>query len=112
MQVGWTLVTSSRLDVVVIDRGNKTPQLVKAIRRLTGSGGKESEALLRSALPIVILRQLDENAALDAKAALEGAGAQVVLREEKTVPALHPPVVFDVAELMEQFETSLESLSN
>lgn len=105
-------MTSSRFDVVIVDRGNKTPQLIKALRRVTGFGGKDSEALLRSALPIVILRQVDENTGLDAKNALEDAGAQVVLRNEKAVPALHPPIVFDVAELMEQFEASLERLSH
>jgi hypothetical protein len=111
-RAGWISVTSSKFDVLIVDLGKTTPQLIKALRKETNAGLKETAELLNSPLPIIVFRQLDETKARNAKAFLEKAGAKVILSNQVAVSPLHSPVKFDVISLVKEFERNLEGFSS
>ena len=68
----------TEFDVVIKDAGPKKIDVIKAIRQLTSLGLKESKELAETA-GSKILTQVGKEAADDAKAKLEAAGASVEL---------------------------------
>jgi len=68
----------TEFDVVIKDAGPKKIDVIKAIRQLTSLGLKESKELAETA-GSKILAQVGKDAADDAKAKLEAAGAVVEL---------------------------------
>jgi len=69
----------TEFDVVVTDAGAKKIGVIKAIRALTGLGLKEAKAAAEE-LPSTIKEGVDKDAAEEAKAALEEAGATVEIK--------------------------------
>ena len=68
----------SAFDVVLESAGEKKIQVIKVVRELTGLGLGEAKALVEEA-PKVVLEAAKKDAAEDAKAKLEEAGAGVKL---------------------------------
>ena len=66
-------------DVVLTGAGDKKIQVIKEVRGLTSLGLKEAKELVESA-PKAVLEGVDKDAAEDAKAKLEEAGASVELK--------------------------------
>ena len=66
-------------DVVLEAAGDKKIQVIKEVRALTSLGLKEAKDLVDEA-PKTVLEGVNKEAAEKAKAALEGAGATVVLK--------------------------------
>ncbi|WP_066582328.1 50S ribosomal protein L7/L12 [Cellulomonas timonensis] len=66
-------------DVVLEGVGEKKIQVIKEVRALTSLGLKEAKDLVDAA-PKAVLEGVNKEAAEKAKAALEGAGATVVLK--------------------------------
>ncbi len=66
-------------DVVLESVGDKKIQVIKEVRALTSLGLKEAKDLVDSA-PKAVLENASKDDAEKAKAALEGAGATVVLK--------------------------------
>jgi large subunit ribosomal protein L7/L12 len=69
----------TEFDVWVQAHGDKKIQVIKEVRTLTGLGLKEAKDLVESA-PVAVLKGVDAATAGKARAALEGAGAEVILR--------------------------------
>lgn len=66
-------------DVVLEAAGDQKIQVIKEVRALTNLGLGEAKALVDGA-PATVLEGANKDAAEKAKAALEGAGAKVVLK--------------------------------
>ncbi|PYC78016.1 50S ribosomal protein L7/L12 [Streptomyces tateyamensis] len=66
-------------DVVLEGAGDKKIQVIKEVRSLTSLGLKEAKDLVDTA-GAVVLEKVNKETAEKAKAALEGAGAKVVLK--------------------------------
>jgi large subunit ribosomal protein L7/L12 len=66
-------------DVVLTGAGDKKIQVIKEVRALTSLGLKEAKDLVDSA-PKPVLEKVAKEAAEEAKAKLEGAGASVELK--------------------------------
>ena len=69
----------TEFNVIVTDAGAKKIGVIKAIRALTGLGLKEAKEAAE-ALPSTIKEGVDKDAAAEAKAALEEAGATVEVK--------------------------------
>ena len=69
----------TEFDVVLKEIGPKKIEVIKAVRPLTGLGLKEAKDLVDSA-PSVVMEAAAKEAAEDAKAKLEAAGAVVELK--------------------------------
>jgi large subunit ribosomal protein L7/L12 len=69
----------TEFDVVLTDVGAKKIGVIKAVRGLTGLGLKEAKEACES-LPSTIKEGVDKDAAEEAKAALEEAGAVVEIK--------------------------------
>ena len=69
----------TEFDVVLTDAGAKKIAVIKAVRGLTGLGLKEAKEACE-ALPSTIKEGVDKEAAEEAKAALEEAGAVVEVK--------------------------------
>ena len=69
----------TEFDVVLTDVGAKKIGVIKAVRALTGLGLKEAKEACES-LPSTIKEGVDKDAAEEAKAALEEAGAVVEIK--------------------------------
>jgi len=69
----------TEFNVVITDAGAKKIGVIKAIRALTGLGLKEAKEAAE-ALPSTIKEDVDKEAAEEAKAALEEAGATVEVK--------------------------------
>ncbi|MGC9399780.1 MAG: 50S ribosomal protein L7/L12 [Anaerolineae bacterium] len=69
----------TEFDVVLQDFGPKKINVIKVVRQLTPLGLKEAKELVESA-PAPVLEAVSKEAAEDAKAKLEDAGATVELR--------------------------------
>ncbi len=68
----------TEFDVIIKDAGPKKIETIKAIRKITGQGLKESKELAETA-GSKVLEAVGKEAAEDAKAQLEAAGAVVEL---------------------------------
>ncbi len=68
----------TEFDVVLKDAGAKKIEVIKVVRQLTPLGLKEAKDLVDSA-PNKVLQSVGKDAANDAKAKLEAAGAVVVI---------------------------------
>ena len=68
----------TEFDVILESAGDKKIQVIKVVRELTGLGLGEAKALVEEA-PKVVLEAAKKDAAEDAKAKLEEAGAGVKL---------------------------------
>jgi large subunit ribosomal protein L7/L12 len=66
-------------DVILEDAGDKKIQVIKEVRTLTSLGLKEAKDLV-DGTPSNVLEKVNKDTAEKAKAALEGAGATVVLK--------------------------------
>jgi large subunit ribosomal protein L7/L12 len=66
-------------DVVLTSAGDKKIQVIKEVRSLTSLGLKEAKDLVDSA-PKPVLEKVNKEAADEAKAKLEGAGAGVEVK--------------------------------
>jgi len=66
-------------DVILASAGDKKIQVIKEVRSLTSLGLKEAKDLVDSA-PKAVLEKVAKDAAEDARAKLEGAGATVELK--------------------------------
>nr|HID12584.1 50S ribosomal protein L7/L12 [Anaerolineae bacterium] len=69
----------TEFDVILKEIGPKKIEVIKAVRQLTALGLKESKDLVDSA-PSTVLEAVSKEAAEDAKAKLEAAGAVVELK--------------------------------
>jgi len=69
----------TEFDVILTDAGAKKIGVIKAVRALTGLGLKEAKEACE-ALPSTIKEGVDKEAADEAKAALEEAGATVEVK--------------------------------
>jgi len=69
----------TEFDVVLTDVGAKKIGVIKAVRALTGLGLKEAKTACEE-LPSVIKEGVDKDAAEEAKATLEEAGASVEVK--------------------------------
>jgi large subunit ribosomal protein L7/L12 len=69
----------TEFDVILTDAGAKKIGVIKAVRGLTGLGLKEAKEACE-ALPSTIKEGVDKEAAEEAKAALEEAGATVEVK--------------------------------
>ena len=69
----------TEFSVVITDAGAKKIGVIKAIRALTGLGLKEAKTAAEE-LPSIIKEGVDKDAAAEAKAALEEAGATVEVK--------------------------------
>jgi len=69
----------TEFNVVLTDVGAKKIGVIKAVRALTGLGLKEAKGACE-ALPSIIKEGVDKDAAEEAKAALEEAGATVEVK--------------------------------
>ncbi|MBL4730339.1 MAG: 50S ribosomal protein L7/L12 [Sulfurimonas sp.] len=69
----------TEFDVVLTDIGAKKISVIKAVRALTGLGLKEAKEACEG-LPSTIKDAVDKDAAAEAKAALEEAGATVEVK--------------------------------
>ncbi|MBL0707780.1 MAG: 50S ribosomal protein L7/L12 [Sulfurimonas sp.] len=71
---GEAVAEKTEFDVVLTDIGAKKIGVIKAVRALTGLGLKEAKEACEG-LPSTIKEGVDKEAAAEAKAALEAAGA-------------------------------------
>lgn len=69
----------TEFDVVLADAGSETIKVIKVVRDLTGLGLKEAKELVVGA-PAPVKEGLNKDAAEEAKAKLEEAGAKVELK--------------------------------
>ena len=69
----------TEFDVVLAEIGAKKIQVIKVVRQLTNLGLKESKELVDGA-PSTVLQAVSKEAAEDAKAKLEAAGATVEVK--------------------------------
>ncbi len=69
----------TEFDVILKEIGDKKIQVIKAVRKMTALGLKEAKDLVESA-PTPVVEQVAKEAAEDAKAQLEEAGATVELK--------------------------------
>ncbi|HHN93678.1 MAG TPA: 50S ribosomal protein L7/L12 [Anaerolineae bacterium] len=69
----------TEFDVILKEIGPKKIEVIKAVRKLTALGLKESKELVDSA-PSTVLEAVAKEAAEDAKAQLEAAGAVVEIK--------------------------------
>ena len=69
----------TEFDVVITEIGPKKIQVIKAVRQLTSLGLREAKEVV-DAVPGVIMEGISKEAAEDAKAELEEAGAVVELK--------------------------------
>ena len=69
----------TEFDVILQAAGDKKIQVIKEVRTLTSLGLKEAKDLVDGA-PKPVLEHVNKEAAVKAKAALEGAGATVTVR--------------------------------
>jgi len=76
---GEAAAEQTEFDVVLTDAGAKKIGVIKAVRALTGLGLKEAKEACE-ALPSTIKEGVDKEAADEAKAALEEAGATVEVK--------------------------------
>ena len=76
---GESAAEKTEFDVVLTDAGAKKIGVIKAVRALTGLGLKEAKEACES-LPSTIKEGVDKDAAEEAKAALEEAGAVVEVK--------------------------------
>ncbi len=76
---GEAAAEKTEFDVVLTDAGAKKIGVIKAVRALTGLGLKEAKEACES-LPSTIKEGVDKDAAEEAKAALEEAGAVVEVK--------------------------------
>ena len=76
---GEAAAEKTEFDVVLTDVGAKKIGVIKAVRALTGLGLKEAKEACE-ALPSTIKEGVDKDAAEEAKAALEEAGAVVEVK--------------------------------
>ncbi|MEA2073713.1 MAG: 50S ribosomal protein L7/L12 [Campylobacterota bacterium] len=76
---GEAAAEKTEFDVVLTDVGAKKIGVIKAVRGLTGLGLKEAKEACE-ALPSTIKEGVDKEAADEAKAALEEAGATVEVK--------------------------------
>ncbi len=76
---GEAAAEKTEFDVVLTDVGAKKIGVIKAVRGLTGLGLKEAKEACE-ALPSTIKEGVDKDAAEEAKAALEEAGATVEVK--------------------------------
>ncbi len=77
--VGEAAEEKTSFDVVLSSIGDKKVNVIKAVRALTGLGLKEAKELVESA-PAPIQEGVGKDAAEQAKAALEEAGAVVEIK--------------------------------
>ncbi len=76
---GEAAAEQTEFDVVLTDVGAKKIGVIKAVRALTGLGLKEAKTACEE-LPSTIKEGVDKDAAEEAKAALEEAGASVEVK--------------------------------
>ena len=76
---GEAAAEKTEFNVVLTDAGAKKIAVIKAVRALTGLGLKEAKEATES-LPSTIKEGVDKDAAEEAKAALEEAGATVEVK--------------------------------
>ena len=76
---GATAEEKTEFDVVLTNAGAKKIGVIKAVRALTGLGLKEAKEACEN-LPSTIKEGVDKDAAEEAKAALEEAGATVEVK--------------------------------
>ena len=76
---GEAAAEQTEFDVVLTDVGAKKIGVIKAVRALTGLGLKEAKEACEG-LPSTIKEGVDKDAAEEAKAALEEAGATVEVK--------------------------------
>jgi len=76
---GEAAAEKTEFDVVLTDVGAKKIGVIKAVRALTGLGLKEAKEACEG-LPSTIKEAVDKDAAEEAKAALEEAGATVEVK--------------------------------
>ncbi len=76
---GEAAAEKTEFDVVLTDVGAKKIGVIKAVRALTGLGLKEAKEACEG-LPSTIKEGVDKDAAAEAKAALEEAGATVEVK--------------------------------
>jgi large subunit ribosomal protein L7/L12 len=69
----------TEFDVIIKEVGPKKIEVIKAVRQLTALGLKEAKDLVDGA-PSTVLESTGKDAAADAKAKLEEAGATVELK--------------------------------
>ena len=69
----------TEFNVVLVDAGAQKVSVIKAVRELTGLGLKEAKDLVDGA-PKPLLEKVNKEAAEDAKAKLEAAGATVTVK--------------------------------
>jgi large subunit ribosomal protein L7/L12 len=69
----------TEFDVVLKDFGDKKINVIKAVRKLTSLGLKEAKDLVEG-VPTPVMEQVSKDAAEEAKAELEAAGATVELK--------------------------------
>jgi len=76
---GEAAAEKTEFDVIITDAGAKKIAVIKAVRGLTGLGLKEAKTACEE-LPSTIKEGVDKDAAEEAKAALEEAGAVVEVK--------------------------------
>ena len=76
---GEAAAEKTEFDVILTSAGEKKIGVIKAVRALTGLGLKEAKEACE-ALPSTIKEGVDKDAAEEAKAALEEAGATVEVK--------------------------------
>ncbi|MCD4738432.1 MAG: 50S ribosomal protein L7/L12 [Anaerolineae bacterium] len=69
----------TEFDVILKDFGPKKINVIKAVRQITTLGLREAKELVESA-PVAIMEAVSKEAAEDAKATLEDAGAKIELK--------------------------------
>lgn len=69
----------TEFDVMLTDFGPKKINVIKAVRQITTLGLREAKDLVESA-PVAVMEAVSKEAADDAKATLEDAGAKVELK--------------------------------
>ncbi len=69
----------TEFDVILVDYGPKKINVIKAVRQLTSLGLKEAKDLVESA-PTPVMEAVYKEAAEEAKAKLEEAGAKVEIK--------------------------------
>ena len=69
----------TEFNVMLLEAGEKKVNVIKAVRELTGLGLKEAKAVVDGA-PAMVLEAVAKDAADNAKATLEEAGAKVELK--------------------------------
>ncbi len=76
---GEAVAEQTEFDVVITNAGAKKIAVIKAVRALTGLGLKEAKTACEE-LPSTIKEGIDKDAAEEAKATLEEAGATVEVK--------------------------------